>query len=187
MALMFLNNKLLFTDGKLAMSPNCCCSDNPPVVMSCSSYTFTLPTYITVNFPTLGNGTCATCTGKGGTRTLKLSSTSIGSVICFAGTCCSFQYDLCQNGVDFAVDNGGTCPGSGQSTGWILAFFVPTDGTSNYRVLARLSTFCIAEIVWDGEFTWRNNFMSFSESLTLQAAATNTQCTGLTSPITASV
>jgi hypothetical protein len=169
-------------DIRLWVKDSCGCTDEVVMaivcvelqVKSCSTHSFILPTYMTVDFPAVTNGTCGTCAGNGGSRILKLSNATVGTGLCpTSGTCCIFQYDLCKDGTTYPIDNGGICPDL-DITGWILSFAVPIDGTSNIIAAARLSDYCGGEVVWRStSLPWQSNFTSFSTSLPLDGPHTN--------------
>lgn len=177
------NGRIRLVNGRVRKG--CCCGP-PPVVLTCSGYDFQLPQFMTVVFPSVTNGTCGTCSGRGGSRTMKLTN-SIGTIACGPGglkTCCNFGYTVCSDG-SYLDENTppGSCP-PGHGNYWQLAFNVPIDGTSDITVAARLTPSCVAEIVWrDTTLPWQSNFMGFSASLALESSPTNAQCGGLSGTV----
>lgn len=171
MSLVFLNNKLLFSGGKLAMSLACCCTDNPPIPITCSSRGFIVPTYFNVTFPNVTNTVgCLTCTGKGGLRRLKIDNPTTGTFPCFAGSCCGWSWSLCKDG-SYPPD----C-GFGNPTIHQLSIAVPTDGVTNIRVVVTLSTECGGAITWLASLPQQTDFTSFSGTIPYDGG---TECDGV--------
>lgn len=135
---------------------------------TCGGHTFTLPQFMSVTFPAVSNHTCTSCTGRGGTRLLKLTNPSPSTVACGyrAGNCCTFGYTLCEDGVNYP-NSSGVCPDFG-ATGWNAFFYVPTDGTSAMRVGADiLIPSCGSSMRWadNAVAPWRTNFTGFSATV----------------------
>lgn len=184
------------TDGddiRLWVKDSCGCTDE--VVMAieciiwipftCSTHSFLIPQYMTVDFPSITNGTCNDCTGNGGSRRMKLNNSVVGTAACGyrVGSCCVFDFSLCENGTDFPVDSGGSCPG-GAGTGWQVSFAVPVDGVSDILCVARIyvaGTGCgSADLQWRSiTLPWQSDFTSFSASLPYNG--TSGHCTGTAS------
>lgn len=181
MSLMFTDNKLLFVGGKLAMALACCCDGN--VTVTCSGYDFTLPQFMTVDYPNPTAGTCAECTtGRGGTRVMKLNGTVSATGTCHVpGNCCMIQYDLCYNGTEYPNDVV-ICSGSPGITGWIIHFAIPIDGTSNIRVTASIRTSCLGggAILWQKDVAWTDDLTAFSDSLPFLSQDSWVGCGGVT-------
>jgi hypothetical protein len=177
------------TDGddiRLWVRDSCGCTDEVVMaiacvditVLTCSSYTFTLPTFLTVNYPAITDGTCTICLG--GTRTLKLQTVTPGTVSCAAGTCCLFVYGLCDDGSTYPD---ATCPTAGGFYGeakWQVQVSVPTNGTSDLEVLAKIGVKCpsSSDLQWYSASAapWTDNLTSLSVSLPF--TGTTTRCNG---------
>lgn len=171
MPLIFKDDALLFIDGALALHEDCCCEDdNPSIPITCSSRGFVVPTYFDVTFPAVTNtGGCLTCTGKGGSRRLKIGTASTGTFLCHSGSCCGWTWSLCEDGVSYDCDFGNPAI-------WQLSISVPTDGVSDMRVNATLASGCGGVILWSDDLPQQTDFTAFSVSLPYNSG---TECNGV--------
>lgn len=121
----------------------------PPVVFTCSGHTLRIPQFMTAVFPSVSNGTCTDCNGRGGTQLMETPG-SEGVIFCDAGSCCFFRYNNVGPDVEYQ-----------------LGFLVPTNGVSNVTVAARLLlSACGTEAVWrTTTLPWQSDFTSFSATL----------------------